>query len=162
LDWVTAASIIAEIGTDMDVFASARHLAAWAGFAPGDYESAGKPKGAGTRRGNVFLKSALFAAASAAVRTKGSYYRDKYNRLRARRGPVRAIMAVAHKLLIAAFHMLSTGEAFRDLGEGLPRPGRTQALHVQAGPTPEQPGLRCHARPEGGVDRQPVRPGLFP
>ncbi len=65
----------------------------------------------------VFLKSALFAAASAAVRTKGSYYRDKYNRLRARRGPVRAIMAIAHKLLIAAFHMLSTGEAFRDLGE---------------------------------------------
>jgi len=117
VDWVTAASIIAEIGTDMDVFASARRLAAWAGVAPGSYESAGKPKGAGTRRGNVFLKSALFAAASAAVRTKGSYYRDKYNRLRARRGPVRAIMAVAHKLLIAAFHMLSTGEAFRDLGE---------------------------------------------
>ncbi len=65
----------------------------------------------------MFLKSALFAAASAAVRTKGSYYRGKYNRLRARRGPVRAIMAIAHKLLIAAFHMLSTGEAFRDLGE---------------------------------------------
>jgi transposase len=90
-----------------------------------NHESAGKPKGAGTRRGNVFLKSALFAAASAAVRTKGSYYRDKYNRLRARRGPVRAIMAVARKLLlaafhmlIAAFHMLSTCEAFRDLGEG--------------------------------------------
>ena len=81
------------------------------------YESAGKPKGAGTRRGNVFLKSTLFAAASAAVNTKSSYYRDKYNRLRARRGPVRAIMAIAHKLLIAAFHMLSTGEAFRDLGE---------------------------------------------
>jgi len=117
VDWVTAASIIAEIGTDMDVFASARRLAAWAGVAPGNYESAGKPKGAGTRRGNVFLKSALFAAASAAVRTKGSYYRDKCNRLRARRGPVRAIMAIAHKLLIAAFHMLSTGEAFRDLGE---------------------------------------------
>ena len=65
----------------------------------------------------MVLKSALFAAASAAVRTKDSYYRDKYNRLRARRGPVRAIMAVTHKLLIAAFHMLRTGEAFRDLGE---------------------------------------------
>ena len=117
VDWVTAASIIAEIGTDMDVFATARRLAAWAGVAPGNYESAGKPKGAGTRRGNVFLKSTLFAAASAAVHTKGSYYRDKYNRLRARRGPIRAIMAIAHKLLIAAFHMLSTGEAFRDLAE---------------------------------------------
>jgi len=116
VDWVTVASIIAAIGTDMDVFATAPRLAAWAGVAPGNYESAGKPKGAGTRRGNVFLKSALFAAAPA-VRTKGSYYRDKYNRLRARRGPVRAIMAIAHKLLIAAFHMLSTGETFRDLGE---------------------------------------------
>ena len=104
--------------TILHALASARRLAAWAGVAPGNYESAGKPKGAGTRRSNVFLKSALFAAASAAVRTKGSYYRDKYNRLRARRGPVRAIMAVAHKLLLAAFHMLSTGEAFRDLGEG--------------------------------------------
>ena len=117
VDWVTAASIIAEIGTDMDVFATPQHLAAWAGVAPGNYESAGKPKGAGTRRGNVFLKSALFAAASAAVRTKGSYYQDKYNRLRARRGPVRALLAIAHKLLIATFHMLTTGEDFRDLGE---------------------------------------------
>jgi transposase len=117
VDRVTAAAILAEIGTDMGVFATARRLAAWAGVAPGNYESAGKPKGAAVRRGNVFLKSALFAAASAAVRTKGSYYRDKYNRLRARRGPVRALMAVAHKLLIAAFHMLATGETFRDLGE---------------------------------------------
>jgi transposase len=117
VDWVTAAAIIAEIGTDMGVFETARRLAAWAGVAPGNYESAGKPKGAATRRGNVFLKSALFAAASAAVRTKGSYYRDKYNRLRARRGPVRALIAIAHKLLIAAFHMLATGEGFCDLGE---------------------------------------------
>ena len=117
VDRVTAAAILAEIGIDMGVFATARRLAAWAGLAPGNYESAGKPKGAAVRRGNVFLKSALFAAASAAVRTKGSYYRDKYNRLRARRGPVRALMAVAHKLLIAAYHMLATGETFRDLGE---------------------------------------------
>ena len=117
VDWVTAAIIIAEIGTDMGVFATARRLAAWAEVAPGNYESAGRPKGAAVRRGNVFLKSALFAAASAAVRTKGSYYRDKYHRLRARRGPVRALMAIAHKLLIAAFHLLATGELFRDLGE---------------------------------------------
>jgi transposase len=118
VDRVTAAVIIAEIGTDMAVFATARRLAAWAGVAPGNYESAGRPKGAAVRRGNVFLKAALFAAASAAVRTKGSYYRDKYHRLRARRGPVRALLAIAHKLLLAAFHLLATGEAFRDLGEG--------------------------------------------
>ena len=115
VDRVTAAIIIAEIGTDMDVFATARRLAA--GVAPGNYESAGRPKGAAVRRGNVFLKSALFAAAAAAVRTKGSYDRDKDHRLRARRGPVRALMAIAHELLIAAFHLLATGELFRDLGE---------------------------------------------
>jgi transposase len=118
VDRVTAAVIIAEIGIDMAVFATARRLAAWAGVAPGNYESAGRPKGAAVRRGNVFLKAALFAAASAAVRTKGSYYRDKYHRLRARRGPVRALLAIAHKLLLAAFHLLATGEPFRDLGEG--------------------------------------------
>ena len=77
VDWVTAASIIAEIGTTMDVFASVRHLVAWAGGAPRNPENAGKPKGAGTRRGNIFLESALLAAASAAVRTKRSYDRDR-------------------------------------------------------------------------------------
>ena len=117
VDRVVAAGIIAEVGVDMDVFATAQRLAAWAGVAPGNHESAGRRKGAATRKGNVFLKATLFAAASAAVRTKGSYYRDKYHRLRARRGPVRALVAVAHKLLIAAFHMLRTGSPFRELGE---------------------------------------------
>ena len=68
MDWVTAAAITAEIGTDMGVFATARHLAAWVRGAPGNYESAGKPKGAATRKGNLFLQSALFAAASAGLR----------------------------------------------------------------------------------------------
>jgi len=117
VDRVVAAGIIAEVGVDMGVFATAERLAAWAGLAPGNHESAGRRKGAATRKGNVFLKATLFAAASAAVKTKGSYYRDKYHRLRARRGPVRALVAVAHKLLVAAFHMLRTGSPFRELGE---------------------------------------------
>jgi transposase len=117
VDRVVAAGIIAEVGVDMGVFATAKRLAAWAGVAPGNHESAGRRKGAATRKGNIFLKASLFAAASAAVKTKGSYYRDKYHRLRARRGPVRALVAVAHKLLIAAFHMLRTGSPFRELGE---------------------------------------------
>jgi transposase len=118
VDRVTAAVILAEIGTAMAVFATARRRAAWAGVAPGNDESAGRPKGAAVRRGHVVLKAALFAAAAAAVRTKGGSYRDQYHRLRARRGPVRALLAIAHKLLLAAFHLLATGEAFRDLGEG--------------------------------------------
>src|ERR671939_153062 len=120
VDRVVAAGIIAEVGVDMGVFATAERLAAWAGLAPGNHESAGRRKGAATREGNVLLKATLFAAASAAVKTKGSYYRDKYHRLRARRGPVRALVAVAHKLLIAAFHMLRTGGPFRELGEDFP------------------------------------------
>src|SRR5215218_6546327 len=87
VDWASAAAILAEIGPDMSVFVTARRLAAWAGVAPGDHESAGKPKGAAVRRGNVFLKSVLFAAASAAVRTKGSYYRDKITACVAAAGP---------------------------------------------------------------------------
>jgi transposase len=136
VDRVAAAAILAGIGTDRGVFATARRLAAWAGLAPGNawaglapgnawaglapgnHESAGKPQGAAVRRGTVFLGSALFAAAFAAVRTKGSHCRDKHNRLRARRGPVRALMAAARKLLIAAYHRLAAGETFRDLGEG--------------------------------------------
>ena len=83
----------------------------------------------------VFLKPALLAAASAAARTKGSHYRGKHSRLRVRRGPVRAIMAIAHELLIPAFHTLGTGEAFRDPGESCldqvarkaPRPSSSSA-----------------------------------
>ena len=152
---MTAASILAEIGTDIDVFASVRRRAAWAGVTPGNYGSAGKPKGAGTRRGNVFLKSALFAAASAAVRTKGSHSRDKYSRLRARRGPVRAIMAVAHKLLIAAFHMLSTGQAFRDLGEGYFDQVARKRSMTKLVQRPSNLGYDVMLTPKGGVARRP-------
>jgi transposase len=118
VDWVTAASILAEIGPDMSVFATARRLAAWAGVAPGNYESAGKPKGAATRKGNVFLKSALFAVASAAVRAKGSYYCDKYNRLRAprpRAGPDGHRSQAAHRRVPHADHRRGLPQTRREL-----------------------------------------------
>ena len=83
---VVAAVIVAELGTDMTVFHSARHAAAWAGVCPGNNESAGKRMRAGVRKGNVHLRTALIEAAVAASHTKGSYLRDKYYRLRARRG----------------------------------------------------------------------------
>src|SRR3954469_25497456 len=135
VDWVTAASILAEIGPDMSVFATARRLAAWAGVAPGNYESAGKPKGAATRKGNVFLKSALFAASSAAVRAKGSYYCDKYNRLRARRGPVRALMAIAHKLLAATNRRSSGWPPSRSCSCPTPMPSWNAARRTPPPPT---------------------------
>jgi transposase len=117
VDALIAATIIAEIGLDMSVFGNARRLAAWAGVCPGNHESAGKRKSSATRRGNVHLKTALVTAAVCGSRPKGSYYKDKHHRLRARRGRLRAAMAIAHKILIAAYHMLAGGVACRELGE---------------------------------------------
>ena len=117
VDALIAATIIAEIGIDMSVFGNAMRLAAWAGVCPGNHQSAGKRKSGVTRRGNIHLKTALVTAAVCASRQRGSYYKDKYHRLRARRGRLRAAMAIAHKILIAAYHMLAGGVPYRELGE---------------------------------------------
>lgn len=117
VDRTLAAVLIAELGIDMSVFHSSRHLAAWAGVCPGNNESAGKRKGSRVRKGNVHLQTALVEAAAAAARKKGSYLKDKFFRLKARRGYKRAAMAIAHKILVAAYHMLSTGAPYKDLGE---------------------------------------------
>jgi transposase len=116
VDWVVAAVLIAEIGIDMSVFLSANHLASWAGVCPGNHESAGKQKSGRARKGNVHLRTILVGAATSASRTKGSYLKDKYHRLKARRGALRAALAIAHKILVAAYHMLAKGLAYRDLG----------------------------------------------
>ena len=112
-----ALAIIAEIGIDMTVFGNARRLAAWAGVCPGNHESAGKKKRTAARKGNIHLKTTLVQAAVCAARTKGSYYKDKYHRLKARRGSLRAAMAIAHKILVAVFHMLAKTIPFQELGE---------------------------------------------
>jgi transposase len=117
VDALVSATIIAEIGINMSVFGNAMRLAAWAGVCPGNHQSAGKHKSGTTRRGNVYLKTALVTAAVCAARQRGSYYKDKYHRLRARRGRLRAAMAIAHKILIAAYHMLAGGVPYRELGE---------------------------------------------
>ena len=116
VDRVGAAVIIAELGVDMTVFPTAQHAAAWAGVCPGNNESAGKQRGAGKRKGNVHLTTALVQAAVCAGRKRGSYLKDKLWRLKARRGPKRAVMAIAHKILIAAYHMLARTAEYRDLG----------------------------------------------
>ena len=109
--------LIAEIGIDMSVFLSGYHLAAWAGVCPGNHESAGKQKSGRARKGNVHLRTMLVGAAISASRTKGSYLKDKFHRLKARRGAMRAALAIAHKILVAAYHMLAKGTGYRDLGE---------------------------------------------
>jgi hypothetical protein len=99
VDWTLAAVIIAELGVDMSVFASVSQLASWAGVCPGNNESAGKRKSSRIPSGNVYLKSALVEAANAAARAKGTYLRDKFFRLKARRGYKRSVVAIAHKIL---------------------------------------------------------------
>jgi transposase len=116
VDWLVAAVLIAEIGIDMSVFLSAYHLASWAGVCPGNHESAGKQKSGRARKGNVHLRTMLVGAAISAGHAKGSYLKDKYYRLKARRGALRAALAIAHKILVAAYHMLAKGLAYRDLG----------------------------------------------
>ena len=118
VDRVVAATLIAELGVDMKYFPTERHAAAWAGVAPGNNESAGKQGPVRTRRGNVHLKTALVEAARSASRAKGTYLRDKYHRLKARRGANRAAMAIAHKILKAAYHLVKTpGVTYKELGE---------------------------------------------
>ena len=108
--------IVAEVGTDMSVFATARHLASWAGQCPGNHESAGKRRSGRTRRGSKWLNDALKDAAMGAVRTHDSYLQAQYRRLRSRVGHGRALGAVKHSIICACWHMLTTGELYRELG----------------------------------------------
>jgi transposase len=109
--------IVAETGADMSRFPSAGHLAAWAGVAPAVNESAGRSWTAGTRHGNKWLSSMLVEAAGSVSRMHGSnYLAEQYQRLAGRRGAKRAQVAVAHSILVAAYHMLTRDEPYRDLG----------------------------------------------
>jgi len=112
----TAEVIVAEMGTDMSRFASARHLAAWAGVAPGNHESAGKRLSGRVRQGNQSLRGVLVQAAHAAARTKGTYLCSLFHRLAGRRGKKRAILAVAHSIVVSVYHMLVGKESYQDLG----------------------------------------------
>ncbi len=113
---LSATTILAEIGRDMSRFATAGRLIAWAGLCPGQNESAGKRKSSRLRRGAPWLKTMLVQCAWAAKRAKNSYYSAQFHRLRSRRGPQKAICAVAASLLTAIHHMLKSGAPHRDLG----------------------------------------------
>lgn len=114
----TAQVIISEIGVDMSRFPSAGHLAAWAGVAPGNRESGGKRYSGKTRQGNQSLRKGLVQAAHAAAHTRNTFLAAQYHRLAPRRGKKRAIMAVAHSMLVIVYHLLTKHEPYQELGAG--------------------------------------------
>jgi len=109
----SAVKIISEIGVDMSVFASAKHLCSWAGLTPQNNESAGKKKSSKISRAGVYLKPLLVQCANAAIKsTKTPYFKDKFLKIKKRRGHKKAIIAIARMMLTCMFHMLSKGETF--------------------------------------------------
>jgi transposase len=108
--------ILAELGRDMSRFPSDRHAASWAALCPGNNESAGKRRTGKTRKGNPHLRAALIEAANAAIRSKNTYLRAQYEQVKRRRGHKKAIVAVAHSILIAAYHILKDDVPYHDLG----------------------------------------------
>jgi transposase len=111
-----AVEILGEIGNDMSSWADHNRIAAWAGLCPGNHESAGKRKKVGVRKGNPFLKAILVQAATSAIKKKDSYYHAKFNRLCRRRGYKRAVVAIAHSMLEAIYHMIRDHRPYQDLG----------------------------------------------
>jgi transposase len=113
---VNAASIIAEIGVDMNRFPDENHLSSWAAICPGNNESAGKRMSGKTRRGNNYLKATLTEAAWAASRTKNTAISEKYRNIARRRGKKRAIVAIGHQLLKEIYYVLNTGKPHKEIG----------------------------------------------
>ena len=113
ISYLSAMTIIAEIGTDMSVFETSKQLSCWAGLAPSNNESANKKKSVRISKAGSYLKPLLVQCALAAISSKSNpYYRIKYNRIKKRRGHKKAIIAIARMILVNIYHILSTGEVY--------------------------------------------------
>jgi transposase len=122
---LSAAAILAETGADVASFPTAGQMASWAGLCPGNRESAGIRKGSQTTHGNKYLRTALVQCAWSASRRQGSVFETRFRLLIKRLGPKRAIVAVAHQMLITVYCMLRVGAPFRG-ADGAPHQRRRQ------------------------------------
>jgi transposase len=116
IDRKTAWTIVAEIGVDLSAFEDAKHLASWAGLCPGNHESGGKRMSGRTRKANRYIKRAMCQAAWAGSHTKNTYLGAFYRRMCVRKGGPKAVMAVAHHMLIIVYNLLARDEAYVELG----------------------------------------------
>ncbi|MDE3110740.1 MAG: IS110 family transposase [Acidobacteriota bacterium] len=170
IEKITAWTLIAETGADMSPFPDAKHLASWAGLCPGNNESAGKRKSGRTRKGNRYLRRILVQAAWAAAHTKDTYLSALFLRLARKIGMKKATVALAHRMLLIAFHIIRDGERYREAGGDYfdkRNPARTArrlmarlealgydiSLNAPDATAPPQPARRRQGRPCKCVER---------
>jgi transposase len=158
VDKVVAWHLIAELGTDMSVFPSAGHCASWAGLVPGENESAGKKKSTRCRKGNKVLRRILSQAAWGASRKKRGYLRTFFYRIRARQGASKAVIALAHKILVIAYQMLKTNTPYQELGGDYFDRINAEKVARQCIRKLESLGLKVQILPQGGLEH--VNPGI--
>jgi transposase len=145
---LSAEAVIAEVGVDMSRFPDADHLTSWAGLAPGSNESAGKRRRSKTRKGSPWLRATLVEAAHAAGRSRNTYLGALYHRLAGRIGKKRAAVAVARKLLVILYHMLSTHTPYRELGADYAAQRNRQAVERRAVHQLESLGYHVSLQPK--------------
>ena len=144
---LSAQVIVSEIGVDMSRFPTAGHLVSWAGLCPRNDESAGKRRSTRLRKGAPWLKVMLVQCAWAGARKKASYLQAQFQRLRFRRGPKKAICAVAASILVAAYHMLRNGTRYHDPGADHFNQATPQARAAKLARQINKLGFLCQIKP---------------